>query len=586
MLSSAMLLTLNQCKPPAQDVQVDVFNFDSLIIAFHEDDLKLHPLKATSAGDNRYNDMLHNTLTTAYFDMLKSHYEHYLNQLGNTDTAMLSANQRLSYDVLKWNCSIGLEGLAFRSDLMPIDQFWTLNLSIGRLAAGKSSQPFETVEDYANWMSRVNDFVAWSDTAIVRMREGIKMGITLPKALVIKVIPQMKSLTKGPTESHLFYQPIRNFPSSFAQSEKDTIAAMFANLIERDVVPMYQRMTEFLTNEYLPAARETHGYSSLPGGNEWYQHRAKYYTTTSMTPEEIYAIGELEVRRIENEMKEVMAKVGFMGELKDFFVHVRTRKELMPFTDPAQVLANFEKIHEKMKPNLEKLFDQVPRTQFEVRRTESFREASASAEYQTGSVDGSRPGVFYVPIPNVKIYNMYSDEDLFLHEAIPGHHYQESIQRESDSLPMFRKLMWYSSYGEGWALYTESLGSELGLYTDPYQYFGMLSAEMHRAIRLVVDVGIHTKGWTREQAIQYSLDHEAEAEATIIPEIERYMAGPGQALSYKIGQLKIRELRARAEKELGDAFDIRAFHNTILETGCVPLAVLEGHVNRWMERQK
>jgi uncharacterized protein (DUF885 family) len=254
----------------------------------------------------------------------------------------------------------------------------------------------------------------------------------------------------------------------------------------------------------------------------------------------------------------------------------------MPFKSAEEVIANFNKIHERMKPNLKKLFELTPKTPFEVRRTEAFREASASAEYNPGLPDGSRPGVFYVPVPDAKEYNTVSDESLFLHEAIPGHHYQISLQQENDALPEFRKNLWYSAYGEGWALYTESLGKELGLYTDPYQYFGMLSAEMHRAIRLVVDTGLHSKGWTREQAIQYSLDHEAESEESITAEIERYMAGAGQALSYKIGQLKIRELRSKAEKEMGDKFSIREFHKLVLESGCVPLKLLEDKINAWI----
>jgi uncharacterized protein (DUF885 family) len=246
------------------------------------------------------------------------------------------------------------------------------------------------------------------------------------------------------------------------------------------------------------------------------------------------------------------------------------------------VIDNFNAIHQKMLPQLNKLFDLKPKTPFEVRRTEAFREASASAEYNQGSLDGTRPGVFYVPIPDVEQYNTYSDEDLFLHEAIPGHHYQISLQQENTSLPSFRKTLWYSAYGEGWALYTESLGKELGLYQDPYQYFGMLGAEIHRAIRLVVDTGIHSKGWSREKAIQYSLDNEAESEASIISEIERYMANPGQALSYKIGQLKIQELRKRASDKLGDKFDIKKFHNIVLESGCVPLAILEARIEEWI----
>lgn len=258
----------------------------------------------------------------------------------------------------------------------------------------------------------------------------------------------------------------------------------------------------------------------------------------------------------------------------------------MPFTEPQQVIDNFNAIHEEMKPNLDKLFDLKPKTPFVVKRTEAFREKSASAEYNPGSVDGTRPGIFYVPIPDVKKYNFYADEDLFLHEAIPGHHYQISLQQENTSLPEFRKTIWFNAYGEGWALYTESLGKELGLYQDPYQYFGMLSAEMHRAIRLVVDTGLHTKGWTREQAIQYSMENEAEPAESIVAEIERYMAIPGQALSYKIGQLKIRELRTKAEKELGAKFSIKEFHNQVLESGCLPLKILEDKINNWIQSKK
>jgi uncharacterized protein (DUF885 family) len=258
----------------------------------------------------------------------------------------------------------------------------------------------------------------------------------------------------------------------------------------------------------------------------------------------------------------------------------------MPYSTPKEILDHFNAIHEKMKPQLEKLFGNKPKTPFIVKQTEKFREASASAEYNSGSLDGTRPGVFYVPIPDAIKYNVVSDESLFLHEAIPGHHYQISLSQENKDLPDFRKTIWYSAYGEGWALYTENLGKELGLYTDPYQYFGMLGAEMHRAIRLVVDTGIHAKGWTREKAIQYSLDNEAESEDGITSEIERYMANPGQALSYKIGQLKIRELRARAKAALGDKFDIREFHNQILETGCIPLALLENKIDKWIETMK
>ena len=268
------------------------------------------------------------------------------------------------------------------------------------------------------------------------------------------------------------------------------------------------------------------------------------------------------------------------------FASIKDKPELKPFKKPEEVIANFNAIYEKIKPNVNKLFALQPKTKFEIRRTEAFREKTSSAEYSQGTADGTRPGIFYVPIPDVANYSVIGDEDLFLHEAIPGHHFQISLQQENAALPDFRKFNWFGAYGEGWAMYTESLGKELGLYTDPYSYFGMLGNEMHRAVRLVVDTGLHSKGWTREQAIKYSLENEARSEAGITTEIERYMAIPGQALSYKIGQLKIMELRKKAEAKMGDKFDIKIFHQKVLESGVMPLALLEKKINSWIATGK
>jgi uncharacterized protein (DUF885 family) len=355
--------------------------------------------------------------------------------------------------------------------------------------------------------------------------------------------------------------------------------------INEKLIPQYKKMTNFLKNEYLPASRSTSGIGTLSYGPELYKAYVKQWTTTEMTPEEIHQLGLKEVKRISEEMEKVKSQVGFKGSLLEFFDEVRNKKELKPFQKPEEVIANFERIYTKIKPNVDKLFALQPKSKFEIRRTEAFREKTASAEYNQGSADGTRPGIFYVPVPDVKEYNIYGDEDLFLHEAIPGHHFQISLQQENESLPDFRKYAWFGAYGEGWALYTESLGKELGLYQDPYQYFGMLGNEMHRAIRLVVDTGIHYKGWTREQAITYSLNNEAESEASIIAEVERYMAIPGQALSYKIGQLKILELRKKAEIKMGSKFDSKEFHQIVLESGVLPLALLENKVNKWIEQK-
>ncbi len=557
--------------PPIADV------FD----AYYEDGLKLNPLGATFEGDRRYNDTLPNFLSTSFEKQIKDYYTNYKSKLSNYQDADLSENEKMTKAILNWECDINLEGLTF-GNYTPIDQMWSMNLMIGQLASGASAQPFETVEDYNNWLSRLEDYNDWLASAKLKMQEGIAVGNVLPKSLIKKVLPQLSSVTAPELEDNLFYSPVKNFPESFTDQEKTRLTNAYSKIITEKIIPGYATLYDFMNSDYIEAGRETSGIEGIPNGAAYYAHQIKLYTTTTMTAAEIHQLGLDEVARISSEMEKVKQQVGFKGNLKAFFNHVRNKRELMPFNDPQEVIDNFNAIHEKMKPQVDKLFGKQPKTPFEVRRTEAFREASASAEYNPGSVDGTRPGIFYVPIPDVKKYNMYSDEDLFLHEAIPGHHFQISLTQENEELPKFRKTLWYSAYGEGWALYTESLGEELGLYEDPYQYFGMLGAEMHRAIRLVVDTGLHSKGWTREEAIQYSLDNEAESEASITSEIERYMANPGQALSYKIGQLKIRELRSKAETALGNSFDIKEFHDQVLETGCVPLALLEDKINTWI----
>lgn len=585
---SILLLALSLCMACSapKEASSDKISIDSLFKEYHEGYLKLSPISATLVGDDRYNDILPNPITSEYRDQVRDFYTAYKEKLKSYDRNSLSESDKISYDVLQWEADIALEGLTHKDYLLPINQFWAQHLLIGQMAGGSSLQPFRTAKDYDNWLSRLNSYVAWCDSAISNMKAGVAQGYTLPTPLIEKTIPQFDAMDDGPVEAHLFYAPIKNLPDSISEADKTRLTAAYREMVENKIIPAHSRVKSYLQNEYLKSGRKTAGISDVPEGKEYYQYLIKLYTTTNMKADEIFQLGQKEVDRISTEMERVKTEVGFKGDLKAFFDHLRTRKELMPFKKPEEVIANFNAIHERMKPNLAKLFNKTPKTPFEVRRTEAFREASASAEYLPGSPDGSRPGVFYVPVPDAKKYNILSDEDLFLHEAIPGHHYQIMLQMENTSLPEFRRILNYSSYAEGWALYTESLGKELGLYTDPYQYFGMLSGEMHRAIRLVVDAGMHTQGWTREQAIQYSKDHEAESEESIIAEIERYMAIPGQALSYKVGQLKIRELRTKAEKELGDKFNIADFHNQILDPGCVPLQVLENKVDSWIAEMK
>ena len=587
-LSLMLFLALLSCKNETAKIATNIVNkpFNDFLDNYNEETYKLYPLNATFEGDNRFNDQLPNYSSDEFLEEAKTFYTKVKADLAQFNDADLSESEKLSKAVLAWECDINLEGFKFRQELMPIDQFNSITLTIGQLAGGTSAQPFKTLKDYDNWLKRLDSYVNNLESSEVKMIEGINKGYVLPKSLIIKIIPQFESLGKDDVENHVFYGPVKNIPETFSVDEKKNITAAYTKIIKEKIIPAHKKMANFISKEYLVAGRATSGISDIPNGKEYYNFRIKNFTTITMTADEIHNLGLREVERIRLEMEKVKSQVGFKGDLKAFFDFVRNRKELIPFTEPQQVIDNFNAIHEKMKPQIEKLFNKKPKTPFEVRRTEAFREASASAEYYQGSLDGTRPGIFYVPIPEITSYNIHKDEDLFLHEAIPGHHYQISLTQESTVLPKFRKTLWYSAYGEGWALYTESLGKELGLYTDPYQYFGMLSGDMHRAIRLVVDTGIHTKDWSREKAIQYSMDNEPVSEAGIISEIERYMAYPGQALSYKIGQLKIRELRTKAEKELGDKFDIKEFHNQVLETGSIPLKLLEDKINAWIESSK
>jgi uncharacterized protein (DUF885 family) len=556
--------------------------FTALTKKYFDDKNKLNPLDATQNGQSQYNDQLQFEMTDSYRKKQALFLAKYKKELAAIDESSLSIEEKNSCEIIKWEIEVGNQLLQQPVNLMPINQFWGTHLTMGQFAGATGAQPFKTEKDYTNFLKRLDKYAVWIDSAMVYMRKGIKQGAVLPKALTLKIIPQFEGMATPNIEDNLFYSSIKIMPITFSDAVKSDLKQKYIFVINEKLIPRYKKMADFLKNEYLPASRSSSGIGSLPFGKELYAAYVKQWTTTEMTPEQIHELGLLEVARLNVEMEKVKKLVGFKGTLLQFFDVVRNKKELKPFNKPEEVIANFERIYSVIKPNVDKLFSLQPKTKFEIRRTESFREKTASAEYNQGATDGSRPGVFFVPIPSVKDYNMYGDEDLFLHEAIPGHHFQISLQQESTSLPDFRKFNWFGAYGEGWALYTESLGKELGLYKDPYQYFGMLGNEMHRAVRLVVDTGIHSKGWTREQAIAYSLVNEAESVDGITTEIERYMAIPGQALSYKIGQLKIMELRKKAQKEMGSKFDIKKFHAQVLESGVMPLALLERKINAWI----
>ncbi len=594
------ILFLNSCKDKKTQKAVaktKVIAIDSLFEDYYQFKLKINPLEGTNAGIEAYNSKITNYISADFQQDLITQYNTFLASINAIDQKSLSEADAISLKVMKWDCEIKKEGLENAMptvaspmfdlpniSLMPINQIFSFHLHFATLTDIDGAQPFKTVKDYENWLLRIDEFLVWLKTAEANMQDGIAKNVVLPKVIIKKIIGQLEQFTNPDIDKHLFYGVVKEMPGTIAAADRERLDTAYKTMISTKLIPAYTQLTNFLTDTYLPAGTETAGIGALPNGDATYQYLIKYHTSTNMTPDEIFNLGKNEVARILQEMEKVKEEVGFKGDLQAFFNHVRTSKKQMPFTKPEQVLANFNAIHDQMKGNLNRLFDLTPKTPFEVRRTQAFREASASAEYIAGAK--GKPGIFYVPIPDVSSYNKLQDEALFLHEAIPGHHYQLSLQQENKKLPSFLHAEGMGVYVEGWALYAESLGKELGLYKDPYQYFGMLSMEMHRAIRLVVDSGIHAKGWTREEAIRYSLDHEAESEASITAGIERYMVAPGQALAYKVGQLKIRALRNKAEQVLGNKFNIKAFHNEVLSSGSLPLVLLEEKINKWITKTK
>ncbi|RAJ10767.1 uncharacterized protein (DUF885 family) [Chitinophaga skermanii] len=573
---------LAACKQPSSQYKV-IQQADALHLlleTYYEEKLQLFPVDATFNSETRYNDRLNIDISEGFRAHLDSVYTRYQDSLAMIDTVGMVENDKISYLVLARELELGKAGLQFHDNLMPINQFSSLTLTFPQLGSGSSAQPFKTEQDYLNFISRMKQFAVWTDTAIANMRKGISLGYVQPKALVLKVIPQVKELAINDSAKNIFFQPINTPPSDLPAATR----AAYREAIQQYVITSYQKLADFLSTEYLAKARTTSGIEGVPDGKAYYQFLVKSWTTTDQTPDEIFTTGEQEVARIRSEMEQVKTSVGFKGDLPAFFEFVRNDKQFKIFNTPQAVIDSFKAIEAKIMPRVKAMYGHLPKTKFEVRQTEAFRAASASAEYIQGSADGSRPGIFYVPILDAKQFSYTGMECLFLHEAIPGHHFQISIQQENDSLPKLRRFSWMGAYGEGYALYCESLGKELGLYTNPYMYFGRLTDEIHRAIRLVVDAGMHHKGWTREQAIKYMMDNEPVSEHEATAEIERYMAIPAQALSYKIGELKIQSLRKKYTAAMGDKFKLSSFHDALLDGGCLPLSVLEMKMQNWSKQ--
>lgn len=548
--------------------------------------LQLDPLEGSATlGGEQFEDKLEISIAPQWQGKNRKLAEHVLRELQSLDEKSLSAADAVTYQLLKTQLENQLEGDRFPSHLLPIDQSGGLPVYLAQFGTGQDIQPLKTPLQYRHYLARLAKLPRWNEQAISNMREGIKRGIVQPKPLIVSGLPAIKALQESDIGKNPFYLAINNMPDTFTAAERQQLTAAYKKLIAKKLIPSAKKLTDFLENEYLPQARDSAGIGVLEDGAAWYQYAVKYHTTTSMTPEDIHRLGLSEVARIRGEMESIKKSYNFSGSLSDFLRWHATQAQFRPFNSEQDVLDAYESLNKKIVVSLPQLFGRMPKAPLIILPEPELTRATASDHYNPPALDGSRPGIFYTVIQNPKEYRNSRMNSLFLHEGQPGHHFQVALQQEL-TLAKFRRFGWYTAYGEGWALYAETLGKEMGLYQDPNQYLGHLKMELMRAVRLVTDTGLHAKGWTREQTMQYMMDTEGSAEADARRATERYMAWPGQALAYKIGALKIQELRKRAQQQLGEKFSLPAFHDLVLSEGVLPLSILENKVDAWIAQQK
>ncbi len=578
-LSKSLAIDTEASKPANKSQLADLFQ------EYFDEGLELNPISGTFLGRREFNSRMVNMLSPEYREQSHAYNTRWLNTMQAVDRSKLGNSEQVSLDVLIYQLQQSLEGEQFPGHLIPISQFFSMPNFIAQLGSGKSVQPFQNVEDYSNWLLRVELIPVIFDQAIENMREGIAANITQPRVLMEKVLPQLSAHLLDKIEDSLFWQPIVNMPGTIDAEDAEHIRIEYKEMISAQIIPAYKRLHDFIGDEYIPASRTSIAWTELPNGDAWYNFRIRTQTTTKLTADEIHQFGLSEVARISAAMEGVKETVGFDGDLSEFLDFLQNDDQFY-FASEEPLLQGYRDLQATINKQLPALFDISPRADYEVRAVEPFRAASsAGASYMASSPDGSRPGIFYVNTHNLRAQPEFIMETLSIHEASPGHHFQIAIQQEIFDLPMFRRFGGFTVFSEGWALYAESLGKELGMFTDPYQYYGRLSDEMLRAMRLVVDTGMHSKGWSRERAIQYMLDHSSMAESDVVAEVERYIAIPAQALSYKVGQRIISEARTKATAELGDKFDIRAFHRLVLTGGAVPMDVLQAQIDTWITAQ-
>ena len=551
-----------------------------------EANLRRNPIGALFRGDYRYADQLGDSLSDAYFLAERTAAEQELAALGAIDRAALNETDRIAYDVFKYTRENDLANL--QPDMLaltvvrPLNHFTGFHVFYPVLASGRSAAPFRNVQDYEHNLSRHRQFVAALPRVIERFRQGMASGVVETRLTITNVIGQLDTQLAAAPEPSPYFGPVQTFPDAVPEADRARLRQAHLEIIRDGIYPAYRQLRDFLHNEYLPVAREGGGLVHMRGGDRLYRRLIEDNTTLPLTADEVHETGLREVARIRGEMEQIRQRVGFSGDLAAFFEFLRTDPQFAAPTRDA-MREGYYAIGRRVDQRIGEIFSTLPRGRLEIREVETFRERNAShGSYQQGNPDGSRPGIFYYNAYDLPSRRTHGMEALYLHEGAPGHHFQISLAQENEALPSFMRFGGNTAFVEGWALYAETLWDELGMETDPYQRFGGLNAEMYRALRLVVDTGIHAKGWTREQGIAYMLQNSGLGETQITNEVERYIANPAQALSYKIGALKILELRARAEQALGSRFDLKDFHAQVLMTGALPLTVLERKIRDWI----
>jgi uncharacterized protein (DUF885 family) len=597
-LAAASLLALGACAPavvagaapeaPAAEA-AEPSEGERLAQLFRdsdEADLKRNPVNAIFRGDLRYADRLGDFISDEYFAGERAAAEADLAALAAVDRSKLGPTDRIAYDVFKLQTEDTLKNLA--PDLLalttvtPVNHFRGFHTFYPTFASGEGAAPFKTLEDYENNLKRHRDYVIFHDRAIGRFRQGISSGVFDTRMTIQNVIDQLDLQLREKPEDSPFYKPVLNFPDGFPEAEKPRLRAAYLASIRDGLYPVYGRLRDFLKAEYLPRAREGVGLVNMKGGERLYQRLIESTTTLPLTADEIHDLGLREVARIRSQMEAIKTEVGFRGTLAQFFQNVRTDPKLRPASAEA-LRDGYYEIGRKIDARIGEQFSSIPKTKLEIRPVEPFREKTAAAgSYQGGTPDGSRPGIFYYNSYDLPSRSVSGMETLYLHEGSPGHHFQISLAQENEALPAFMRFGGNTAFVEGWALYAETLGPEFGLFADPYQRFGHLNDEMLRAMRLVVDTGIHAKGWSRDKAIAYMLDNSGMGRTDAVAEVERYIAIPSQALAYKIGAMTIQRLKAKAKAALGTRFDPREFHAQVLMTGALPMAVLERKIDDWI----